>query len=108
MSAAFMFTRFLCLCVTFALCPPEPWLRCPLATDTWDPNLLGVGESFGVAIADTDGVTAFTIESETRLNSVRALSRRPAWRYILPTAERSSGENGVQSGARRRVAAVNS
>jgi len=63
---------------------------------------------FGDATADADGVAVFAIDSDTRLNSVSAWSRSPAWRYILPTAERSSGEDGAQSGARRRVAAVNS
>ena len=63
---------------------------------------------FGNATADANGVAAFAINFDTRLNSVSAWSRNSAWRYILPTAVRSSGKDGVQSGARRYFAAVNS
>ena len=63
---------------------------------------------YGDATADAEGVAVFAMDSDTRLNSVKAWSRSPAWRNILPTAERSSGEDAVQSGARRRVADVNS
>lgn len=63
---------------------------------------------FGNATADANGVAVFAIDFDTRLNSVSAWSRNSAWRYILPTAERSSDEDGVQSEVRRRVVAVNS
>jgi hypothetical protein len=63
---------------------------------------------FGDATADADGVVVFAIGSDTGLNCISAWSRSTAWRYILPTAERNSGGDGVQSGVRRRVAAVDS
>jgi hypothetical protein len=50
----------------------------------------------------------FVIDSDTGLNCISAWSRSTAWRYTLPTAERNSGGGGVQGGARRRVAAVDS
>ena len=64
---------------------------------------------FGDTTADADGV-ADGVRDRFRyeVESVGARSRSLAWRCILLTAERSSGEDGVQSGARRRVAAVNS
>jgi hypothetical protein len=97
-----------CLCATFPTRPLEPWLRYPLTADTRDPTQPRFGGVFGDATADPDGVAVFAIDSDTRLNSISGWSRSSTWRYIPPTAERSSGEDEVQSDARRRTADVNS